>query len=384
MGSQANQLCQHGCLKDLTDFFFKKKEINLDNFTFKLFYRGAAGLCILASVFSAGGSYFGDPIACKAERANTDELKKLYQDHCWIHGTERIGFGANGKDDQKHFDCVLRDGSSEGESGIHFYLWVPFVLFIQTVMFQIPNEIWKNLEGGLMESFYSEGKVKTKNKGRQVKNKKGELEWVEETDDSMVSLFSEKAGFFEKIKGTNRFYFFSFLACEVLNVVMVAIIGFQTDVALGGNFRKYGLEVYGHYVNNDPEFDVMCNAFPTVASCDLKRYGTGAKKENINGFCILSQNIINQKMYLVLWFWYILIVSCGIVQLLKEAVILAVPAFRNRLITRSMGSYVTKDVLQFLERECNSGDWFVLNQLRKNSDKHFLGQFMQEIAKKKQ
>ena len=49
-------------LKDLTDFFFKKKEINLDNFTFKLFYRGAAGLCILASVFSAGGSYFGDPI----------------------------------------------------------------------------------------------------------------------------------------------------------------------------------------------------------------------------------------------------------------------------------------------------------------------------------
>ena len=49
-------------LKDLTDFFFKKKEINLDNFTFKLFYRGAAGLCVLASVFSAGGSYFGDPI----------------------------------------------------------------------------------------------------------------------------------------------------------------------------------------------------------------------------------------------------------------------------------------------------------------------------------
>merc|ERR1719483_1859166 len=100
-----------------------------------------------------------------------------------------------------------------------------------------------------------------------------------------------------------------------------------------------------------------------------------------SAFCHRISSI--KKMYLVLWFWYILIVSCGIVQLLKEAVILAVPAFRNRLITRSMGSYVTKDVLQFLERECNSGDWFVLNQLRKNSDKHFFGQFMQEIAKKK-
>ena len=60
-----------------------------------------------------------------------------------------------------------------------------------------------------------------------------------------------------------------------------------------------------------------------------------------NGICILSQNIINQKMYLILWFWYILCLSAGIVQLLQEAVILAVPAFRNRLITRNMGSYVT-------------------------------------------
>ena len=73
----------------------------------------------------------------------------------------------------------------------------------------------------------------------------------------------------------------------------------------------------------------------------MNRIGSGGGKENISGFCILSQNIINQKMYLVLWFWYILCLSAGIVQLLKEAVILAVPAFRNRLITRNMGSYVT-------------------------------------------
>ena len=53
---------------------------------------------------------------------------------------------------------------------------------------------------------------------------------------------------------------------EVLNVVMVVIIWSQTDGSLGGNFWNYGSEVYGHYVNNDPTFDVMCNAFPTVVS----------------------------------------------------------------------------------------------------------------------
>ena len=54
---------------------------------------------------------------------------------------------------------------------------------------------------------------------------------------------------------------------EVLNVVMVVIIGFQTDNALGGNFKHYGSEVYNEYVGKlNPTFDVMCNAFPTVVS----------------------------------------------------------------------------------------------------------------------
>ena len=51
---------------------------------------------------------------------------------------------------------------------------------------------------------------------------------------------------------------------EVLNVVMVVIIWSQTDSGLGGNFWNYGSEVYGHYVHNEPKFDVMCNAFPTA------------------------------------------------------------------------------------------------------------------------
>ena len=64
---------------------------------------------------------------------------------------------------------------------------------------------------------------------------------------------------------------------EVLNVVMVVIIWFQTDVALGRNFWHYGSEVYGHYVRNDPKFDVMCNAFPTVVSTYLKMSKIGLK-----------------------------------------------------------------------------------------------------------
>ena len=47
----------------------------------------------------------------------------------------------------------------------------------------------------------------------------------------------------------------------------------------------------------------------------------------------MSQNIINQKIYLALWFWYIFVLLIGVVQLVFEAVVIAVPAFRNLLIT---------------------------------------------------
>ena len=47
----------------------------------------------------AASSLIGDPINC-------DKGKKVFEDHCWIHGAERAGYGD--LEDQKHFGCVLR------------------------------------------------------------------------------------------------------------------------------------------------------------------------------------------------------------------------------------------------------------------------------------
>ena len=47
----------------------------------------------------AATSLIGDPINC-------DESGKVFEDHCWIHGTVPTGVG--NLDTQKHFGCVLR------------------------------------------------------------------------------------------------------------------------------------------------------------------------------------------------------------------------------------------------------------------------------------
>ena len=63
----------------------------------------------------------------------------------------------------------------------------------------------------------------------------------------------------------------------------------------------------------------MCSVFPTVTSCNIPNVGAAGGEQVHNGLCVLTQvrlqrrtyhclvhlqNIINEKIYLVLWFWY--------------------------------------------------------------------------------
>ena len=68
------------------------------------------------------------------------------------------------------------------------------------------------------------------------------------------------------IQGNQNSYYFSFLACEILNLIVVVINFVVTDDFLNGNFKNYGSEVWNELVNGDDTFNVMCNAFPTRVS----------------------------------------------------------------------------------------------------------------------
>jgi len=336
---------------------------------------GAAGLV-------AASSLIGDPINC-------DKGGKLFEDHCWIHGANRTGVGNLGT--QKHFGCVLKtdctiknkDGNCEQKtkSGTTvFYQWITFVLAIHAAMLRFPYMIWKTQEDGYMKSFYADGQGKS----IENKTKKG---------DGLKELANKEAIFFTKLHNKMYEYYFTFVFCEFLNVIMLVIVFCTTDTFLSGNFKHYGTEVLYELRNSGTKdwekglgkkegmFNVMCNAFPTVTSCTLHYFGSGGKAQRENALCILSQNIINQKIYLVLWFWYVFILSVGVIQLLVEGLVIAIPALRNMLLLWNVkGLDNEQSVRVFLDQSCNVGDWFVLYQLSKNTDKVFFSQLLPVIV----
>ena len=38
-------------------------------------------------------------------------------------------------------------------------------------------------------------------------------------------------------------------------------------------------------------------------SCTVPKIGAGGGEEHANGLCVLTQNIINEKIYLIIWFY---------------------------------------------------------------------------------
>ena len=79
-----------------------------------------------------------------------------------------------------------------------------------------------------------------------------------------------------------------------------------------------------------------------VVGCDMSFFGHGAEVTRVSGLCTLPINIVNEKIYFILWVWYILLVVMSAAILIWEGFHLICPKLRlatlSRLIKRSAGS----------------------------------------------
>ena len=66
---------------------------------------------------------------------------------------------------------------------------------------------------------------------------------------------------------------------------------------------------------------------------------------------------------------------------MKPTLVIAIPALRNMLLLWNVKGLDNEGVVRsFLDQSCNVGDWFVLYQLSKNTDKVFYSQLLPVIV----
>merc|ERR1719427_1355102 len=99
------------------------------------------------------------------------------------------------------------------------------------------------------------------------------------------------------------------------------------DVFLGGEFRTYGLQV-ASIMEEDPEdrVDPMSRIFPRVTKCTFNKFGPSGTLQRRDAMCVLPVNIINEKIYVFLWFWLITLVIVTGFSLLYSSFLLSAPS----------------------------------------------------------
>lgn len=73
-----------------------------------------------------------------------------------------------------------------------------------------------------------------------------------------------------------------------------------------GAFLTFGIDVL-RFLESDQEdrIDPMIYVFPRMTKCTFYKYGVSGEVERHDAVCILPLNVVNEKIYVFLWFWFL-------------------------------------------------------------------------------
>ena len=102
--------------------------------------------------------------------------------------------------------------------------------------------------------------------------------------------------------------------------------------------------------------------------------------EKFDGLCVLPINVMNEKIYVFLWFWFIILAIVTGVQIVYRLGTMKAPRLREVLLWPRARPRSRKQVKAVCRRR-KLGDWFLLYQLGKNIDPLIFHEFIGELYK---
>lgn len=330
--------------------FFKSGKCVIDSFVFRLHYRFTLVALIAFSIAVTGRQYIGDPIDCISK---DDIPNNLLDTYCWIHTTFSVE-SAWHKEVGKEIPYPGVDKHTPGETRKYhaYYQWVCFVLFLQALLFYVPRYLWKNTENHKIQNLVMEfnSPIVSAEKNEEGKNENTEL---------LVNYLEENLG-------NHTFYGSMYVLVELLNFANVVGQIYLMDVFLGGEFTTYGTKVLSFTEwDYSLRYDPMVRVFPRMTKCTFHRYGSSGDVQKHDAMCLIPINILNEKIYIFLWFWFIILAVLSALELVYRAVAMILPQFRYYVLhakCRRVDEHHLKTVLDHSDRD----DWLLLSLLCKN------------------
>jgi len=238
-------------------------------------------------------------------------------------------------------------------------------------MFYLPRLLWKTAEGGIMKLITA-----------------GLTEFNAFMDKSTrqegVELIAKYYNITPSRRGT---YFMKFVFCEVLNLVNVIGQIYFTDMFLGYQFTKFGRDVFTiSEMDMNYREDPLHKVFPKVAKCRFSKYGPSGSVQNHDALCVLPLNIINEKIYIFLYFWFIFLGAISAIWFIYRLLTIFSFDLRVNIIHARSDRMVPKELIRVaLSNPKHSGterlgDYLLLYLITKNVNPLIIKDVFEKIA----
>jgi len=209
-----------------------------------------------------------------------------------------------------------------------YYQWMPFILLFQALLFNVPSLVWHgmNQKAGIDADhiLLSANRLEL-----STAAKENDMDIVDKKRNQYKKMITRQLGRFlgatkkrrdvkgaqasgkkaEKVRAKcqlSGYLVFLFMFSKVLYLGNIFFQFFFVSKVLGINYLNYGFEIMkGMWAEHDWEgsHDV---AFPRVAFCDLEVRRLG-NTHRYSTQCTLLLNMFNEKVYIGLWFWFIML-----------------------------------------------------------------------------
>lgn len=321
--------------------YFSLGHISITDWVFKLHYKLTFVLLLAFSVIVITKQFFGERISCNPS-AKDEVPKDVLNNYCWIHSTFTLPKAYDKPVGWEVAYPGVDKATDADETTYHaYYQWVCFFLTLQAIMFYTPAFLWELWEDKITERLIKDPhnlvllpkkeqlvkKITRLNKGAAQDGpvefqSVEEAKYIEDLTDSHPygannKLILQWASYLYQIQDVRNYNAIIYFLCELLNLANVIGQMYFTNTFLGGEFTTYGLRVMNFTVTDQSDrTDPMVEVFPLITKCTFRRVGPAGSIQNHDALCVLPVNVINEKIFIALWFWYVILAILSGIQVL--------------------------------------------------------------------
>jgi len=331
-------------LGDIKNFVKVKSRANVSSLVFNL-HRLTASLLISSSILTTFRQFFGDPIHCHVDGHIPLDV---FQSYCFMTATSTYTLPrmvTNSSHPGVSAGMVNAGGEEEGTVYHNYYQWVSLLLALQACICYLPWAIWKGIEGGRV--------------GKLLAKVSPDLLTETPLSDQVASL----GNFLHSHRGWFNSCALKFLLCRLVALVFTVGQMYVMDLILANQFLSLGPNLLS--------FEMLIEAlnvvFPKVVNCSMSYHGVSSNIENISGMCTLPINVINEKIYLVLWVWFTCLAFISTISLVYQSTLLLLPSTRKidiQIRSRSTPHHQVGRVVD----QSTYGDVVLLQLIANNTD----------------